>query len=77
MKEKQLAALIPAYDSEGMNTTVAIYQDMSAENLHVSIRQQSPDYSETTWQTKNSTICGRKASPRKNPVSQSYLETQD
>lgn len=38
MKEKQLAALIPAYDSEGINTTVAIYQDMSAENLHVSIR---------------------------------------
>ena len=38
MKEKMLAALIPAYDSEGINTTVAIYQDMSAENLHVSIR---------------------------------------
>lgn len=38
MKEKMLAALIPAYDSEGINTTVAIYQDMSAENLHVAIR---------------------------------------
>ena len=38
MNQKQLAALIPAYDSEGINTTVAIYQDMSAENLHVSIR---------------------------------------
>ncbi|UQK59073.1 hypothetical protein [Fenollaria massiliensis] len=38
MKQKQLAALIPAYDSEGINTTVAIYQDMSAENLKVSIR---------------------------------------
>lgn len=35
---KALAALIPAYDKDGMNTTVAIYEDMSAENLHVSIR---------------------------------------
>lgn len=35
---KSLAALIPAYDKDGMNTTVAIYEDMSAENLHVSIR---------------------------------------
>lgn len=37
-KNKTLAALIPAYDSDGMNTTVAIYEDMSAENLKVSIR---------------------------------------
>ena len=35
---KSLAALIPAYDKDGMNTTVAIYEDMSAENLRVSIR---------------------------------------
>lgn len=38
MKNKALAALIPAYDKDGMNTTVAIYEDMSAENLRVSIR---------------------------------------
>lgn len=38
MNNKALAALIPAYDKDGMNTTVAIYEDMSAENLHVSIR---------------------------------------
>lgn len=36
--KKTVAALIPAYDKSGVNTTVAIYEDMSAENLNVSIR---------------------------------------
>ena len=38
MTEKNLLALVPAYDKDGINTTVAIYDDITAENLGVSIK---------------------------------------